>query len=154
MPSSPVSTSFKGGVRLAKTLSKIKASLDDGRSVRIGFKAGARYPDGTLLLKVVLWNEFGTKTSPPRPAIRTMVAMKSPTWGKALAKILKSTKYNADLTMQLMGEGMASQLVESITNWTDPPNADSTIARKGFDKPWIETSFLIHNVAYQVTDLP
>lgn len=147
----PVSTSFRGGIKLAAVMRKMTAALDDGRTVRVGFQAGAHYPDGLLVAKVALWNEFGTKHSPARPAIRTMIAEKSPTWGPAMGKLLVTYKYDSDIVLTMLGEGMKGQMVESIRNWTEPPNAPSTIAHKGFDKPWIETSLLIRSVDYEVS---
>jgi hypothetical protein len=146
----PVSTSFKGGIRLARTLKKMAHSLATGESVKVGFTSGARYPDGVLVSVVAMWNEFGTKTAPARPAIRTMIADKSPTWGASLARILVNNRYHADTALKLMGEGMKAQMVTAIRDWETPPNAPSTIAKKGFDKPWIETSFLIDSVDYEV----
>lgn len=127
-------------------------NLASGESVKVGFSSGARYPDGTLVVLVALWNEFGTKTSPARPAIRTMIADKSPTWGPALAKLLVYHKYHADTVMRLMGEGMKGQMVQAIRDWTEPPNAASTVAHKGFNKPWIETGLLIDSVDYEVVN--
>lgn len=42
-----------------------------GKGVKVGFPAEGSgrdtYPDGTSLVMVAIWNELGTKTSPPRP---------------------------------------------------------------------------------------
>jgi hypothetical protein len=45
---------------------------------------------------------------------------------------------------------MQSDIRESLVNWTTPPNAPSTIARKGFNKPLIDTGFMQRKIDYKV----
>ena len=68
-----------------------------------------------------------------------MISEGSPTWGKKLGKILKSADYDVDLALNRMGEVMQGQLLASIDAMVDPPNAPSTIKRKGFNKPLVDT---------------
>lgn len=135
---------------MAATLRKMRQNLGNGFDVRIGFSAGARYPDGTPVGLVALWNEFGTKTSPPRPAIRQTIAKKGPGWPLAMARILKNNDYDSRRAAELMGEGIKGQVVKAIMEFDDPPNAPSTIARKGFNKPLIDTSLMVRSIDYEV----
>lgn len=130
---------LKGGDRTKAVLARIGTQVGKGGVVKVGFLATSRYPDGTYIAQVAFWNEFGTTRAPARPFFRGMIADKSPTWGKALSKNLKATNYNSERTLGLMGQGIADQLTESIVNWSQPPNADSTVARKGFNDPLIDT---------------
>ena len=81
-----------------------------------------------------------------------MVADKSPAWPKAIAGLLVANKYDGRRTMAQVGEAIAGQLRESITTFSTPANAPSTIARKGFDKPLVETGHLLASVSYEVKD--
>lgn len=95
--------------------------------------------------------EAYTITIPARPFFRHMIAEKSSEWGPSIAKLLKKNNYDADVTLNIMGEGMADQLEASLRAWSDPPNAASTVRAKGFNNPLIDTSFMLNSIAYQVT---
>lgn len=90
-------------------------------------------------------------TIPPRPFFRRMIAAKGRTWGAEIAKLLKANNYHAARTLDQMGLLIKGQLQESILNFTTPRNAPSTIARKGFDRPLIDTGYMLQSVDYEVT---
>ena len=48
------------------------------------------------------------------------------------------------------GEAIAGQLRESIINLTEPPLAPATVARKGSDKPLVDTGHMLASVDYEV----
>jgi hypothetical protein len=79
-----------------------------------------------------------------------MVERKSPRWGVSLGNILRANHYDAERSLALMGEGIKGQLQRSITEWTTPPNSPRTVARKGFNKPLIDTAVMLRSVDYQV----
>lgn len=87
----------------------------------------------------------------PRPYFRTMIKEKGPTWGPDIAKLLKANDFDAIKVLGLMGVLIKRQLQESIRNWTTPPNAPSTIARKGFNDPLIDTGYMVSRVDYEST---
>lgn len=146
-----LTSEMKGGSALARHLREIARRLGDGVSLRVGFLEDAKYPDGTPVAQVAMWSEYGTSTSPPRPFIRNMVVSKSPRWGHALGRIVRDNDYDAVRSLSLMGEGIKGQLQQSIQDFTDPPLAQSTIDRKGFSKPLIDTSVMWRSVDFQVT---
>lgn len=83
---------------------------------------------------------------PPRPFFRKMVESGKGHWGADLGGLLRSNDYDADRALELMGEQLEGELQQSIRDFTDPGNAPSTIAKKGFDKPLIETSHMLNSV--------
>ena len=87
---------------------------------------------------------------PPRPFFRNMISNKRGEWPEAIAKNLKSTGYDVKKTMGLVGSGIAGQLRDSIIATNSPPLAASTIARKGFDKPLVDTGHMLDSVDYEV----
>ncbi len=149
-----------GGNKLQRHLARIAAKLGKGGVVNVGFLEGATYPGdpenpkqaGMPVAQVAFFNEFGTSRAPPRPFFRGMIAAKSPRWGDAMAKIAKATNYDSDATLALMGTRIKDQLVHSINELREPALAPSTIARKGFDKPLIETAHMLRSVDFQVLD--
>lgn len=146
---------ISGGSKLEAALAEIVKNLGKGAgTVRVGFLEGATYPDGTPVAMVAAINEFGapSRGQPPRPFFRRMIAEKSGEWPEAIAKNLAATNYDTKLTLERVGAGIAGQLQESITNLTDPQLAASTIKKKGFDKPLIDTGHMLNSVSYEVEE--
>lgn len=140
---------LKGADSLMKKLQEIAESMNAG-TVSVGFMENATYPDGTGVAQVAFWNEFGTIASPPRPFFREMIAEASPEWPEKMAKLAKATKFDGEKVLSLMGEDIKGSLQQSINTFTDPELADSTVARKGFAKPLIDTSHMLNSIDYEV----
>jgi|ERR1041385_769773 hypothetical protein len=147
-------TALSGGDKLQATLDKLARGLKKGGVVRVGFLEGATYPDGTSVPLVAAINEFGapSRNQPPRPFFRRMIAAKSGEWSAAVEANLKVMDYDAVKTLQLLGAGIKGQLQQSIVDLVDPPLAPSTIRRKGFDKPLIDTSTMLNSVDFEVEE--
>lgn len=140
---------LKGSDALMKKLQEIAESMSAG-SVSVGFMENATYPDGTNVAQVAFWNEFGTSKTPARPFFRGMISEESPTWPEKMAKLAKATGYDGERVLGLMGEDIKGALQQSISNFTSPPLAASTIKQKGFAKPLVDTSHMLNSVAYVV----
>lgn len=89
-------------------------------------------------------------TVPARAFFRKMLSEKAPQWGVDLAAILKANDYNAEVSLQIMGERIKSQLQDSIRSFTDPANAQSTIKKKGFNAPLRDTGHMLNSVDFEV----
>lgn len=139
---------LKGGDKLQQALSDIAENMSG--AVKAGFLEGATYPDGTPVAAVAFWNEFGTTTIPPRPFFRTVITDKSSEWADRLGKAAVHFEYDADKVLDAMGQTIVEDIQQSIVGWTDPENAASTVAKKGFNKPLIETSHMQNSVDYEV----
>jgi len=112
------------------------------------------YDDGTPVADVAFWNEFGTDTGiPARPALRTAVADSK----KELRKVgrLNATKIVAgqlrfDAGMRQLARIVRDAMKLSILEWSTPPNAPSTIKRKGFDDPLIDTGLYHDSIDFKL----
>jgi hypothetical protein len=146
------SVTVSGGDQVARKLNELLSKVGKGGTVKVGFLEGATYPDGTSVPLVAAMDEFGSPSrgQPPRPAIRNMLAADSPGWGATAAKLLVANDYDVEKTLGQMGEGIAGQLRKSIIDIREPPLKPSTIARKGSDKPWIESGHLLQSVDKEV----
>ena len=133
---------------LSKTLSKYK---DMNASVRVGVLENATYPDGTPVAMVAFWNEYGTRTSPVRAFFRTTVSENKKNWVLSVQNLMKMHN-DPKKVMGLIGVHMQEQIVQSINTWSDPPNSAYTIAKKGFDKPLVETALLMRSIKSEVGD--
>lgn len=144
--------SLKGGDKLKRRLVNLAKRLDGASELRVGFLEGATYPDGTPVATVAAANEFGRpdKGQPPRPFFRQMIDENSPNWGRQIGKLLKANGGDSAAALDAMGSVITGQLRQSINQFTSPPLAPSTIERKGFDKPLIETAHLLRSVDYEV----
>lgn len=138
---------------LAESLEKALKGIADkmSGSVEVGFLDGATYPDGTPVAAVAYWNEYGS-SGPPRPFFRQMIETEKPTWGPKLAAAYKHTGGDGRAALALMGEDIDGALKQSINDFTTPGLAESTIERKGFDKPLIDTAVMLNSTGSKVVD--
>lgn len=137
-----------GGDKLAKILAEIGGKAKG--SVDVGFMSGATYPDGTPVAQVAFWNEFGTSRAPSRPFFRAMIAKESAGWPELLGKAAVHYGYDAHQALSVIGEKINDDLKSSIVGWQGPQNAPSTIAKKGFNKPLIDTGDMLRSTTYNV----
>lgn len=141
---------FTGGEKLQKALAKIAAQLGEPATLRVGLLENATAPNGDSLPLRAAMNEYGHGTTPPRPAVRNMIAAKSGDWPAGIAHQLKITGYNTNLTLSRTGEAIKGQWQEAYLDLWSPPLSPKTIAKKGFDKPLIEHGDMINAVAWEV----
>lgn len=130
---------------------EIARRFDAAGTLRVGFLENAKYPDGTSVAMVAAVNNFGAPSRgiPPRPFFSDMVAEKSDSWPDAIGALLEAG-HDPDTALALAGEGIAGQLRDSIVNGEYAPLAESTIERKGFDKPLVDTSHMLNSIGFEV----
>lgn len=154
-----MSSIVRGGAAFKERLAQITASLSTGKSLKVGFLSGATYDDGTPVALVAAANEFGkmvtTKTGEsyfqlPRPFFRNMISANSTQWPGEFSQLIRASNFDARLSLGLMGERIKNQLQGSIREFNSPPLAESTIKRKGFDKPLIDSDHMLNSVDYSV----
>ena len=141
---------MRGG---GKFKAALKQAVDKaaGGTVRVGIIESQTYPDGESVAQVAYWNEYGTATIPARPFFRNTIAEKQGEWADKAAELLKQSD-DTSHALALIGEGVKGDIVEAIQNFSDPPNADSTVKRKGFDKPLIDTGDLWRAIQSEVVE--
>lgn len=117
-----------GGDGLRAKLREMADKIGSARQVRVGFLEGATYPDGTSVATVAALNNYGAPAAgiPPRPFFSNMIADKSGRWGGQFETVLGAADYDASKALELMGEGIAGQLRESIVATSAPANSPVT----------------------------
>ena len=142
---------LSGGGGLKKALADIGKKMGNGH-VNVGFMAGSTYPDGTPVAAVAFWNEYGdpSKSRPPRPFFRRMIAKESPTWAPKIKRLAKANSFNGAQVLGLMGEDIKGALQQSINDFDSPALAQSTIDAKGFAKPLIDSAHMLNSVSSEV----
>ena len=130
---------ISGGDKLEKALAEIARKLDKSATLEVGFLPGATYVDGTSVAMVAAINEFGapSRGQPPRPFFRNMIAKHSGEWPDAVVKILQANGHDPENGLARLGAVIKDELQQSITEFTSPALAPSTIKKKGFNKPLI-----------------
>ncbi len=144
---------LRGGKKFEKEMRRIVDLVSrDPAVLRVGFLEGATYPTGKPVAMIAAIQNFGAPRAgiPPRPFFSNMIANKSGEWPKALAGLLRSNDWNAERALDVAGAAIAGQLRQSIIDTNTPPLAKSTIRRKGFDKPLIDTSVMINSIDHEV----
>ena len=109
-------------------------------------------PDGKPVAMIAAIQDFGAPSRgiPPRPFFRNMVRDKKGEWPKAIAGLLKANDYDAVKVLGITGEAIGGQLRQSIIDTNSPALAPSTVKRKGFSKPLIDTSVMINSIGHEV----
>jgi len=109
---------------------------------------------GPSNLDVALLNEFGTSTIPERSFIRSTFDEQRPRIEAALRKLgqlamRQGSKHDALLVAY--GQFLVGLIRKKITDGVPPPNAQSTIDRKGSSKPLVDTGQLRKAITSWVT---
>lgn len=115
--------------------------------VKVGF------PDGTdsHVLTKAYSNNYGTDTIPPRPFMSN--AFRRREMYRLISKyhgFLMRGTMTPEQVGELIGIGAQGIIMEEITVLRDPPNAQSTIDRKGSSNPLIDTGNMRQSVTYKV----
>ena len=134
-----------GGHKLKAFLRKaIAAQASSVKSLEVGFF------DPKQAAKAVV-NEFGADDVPERPAFRNAL----PGAGEEAVQIIKKgvdvrTMSVDEGLARRVGEAMANRVKRSIRDLKSPPNAASTIARKGSADPLIDEGDMLDAVDYEI----
>ncbi len=132
---------------------------DKKTGVAVGFPKGGKsvgitYPDGTPVLSVAFYNEFGTETIPARPFLKIGGRKASNKLKPALRKIVPLVNEGKDLRKELGKIGLVAVSVvqKEITELDSPPNAQSTIDKKKSSNPLIDSGLMRSSVTFQVRE--
>lgn len=139
--------------KVMDALDKVASSFEN-LQLKAGFLEGATYPDGTQVPMVAATNEFGNPANnqPPRPYFRNAIAEHESEWQEAMANLIESGGDTRDV-LSIIGEIIVDDIKGSIRQLEAPPLSPVTIARKGFDKPLIDTSNMLNSVSYEVSEI-
>lgn len=118
---------------------------------KTGWFETARYEDGTPVAYVASIQEFGSPEQgiPPRPTMRPTAAAKEREWAELMASgaraVLRGDREPAQV-LELVALRAAGDVQEAIRAVVSPPLKPSTIARKGFAKPLVDTGQMLQAV--------
>jgi hypothetical protein len=140
------------GVQL--TYTGLWQSLVNGAAnggVRVGVAASARDRAGKSVADIALWNHEGTSTIPARPFLAEPLNTQNSELRAYVERIKNKVLVRPDLRDQLLGllgTWCVNQVVKAINAGFPPPNAESTIARKGSALPLVDTGLMMGSIIY------
>lgn len=164
-----MASTVRGGNKLRQFFRTVKQAKHlSVKGVDVGFFATARYPDVSTgknggkkqkphhVATVAAWNEFGTRRNgkqhvPERPFMRQAIKAANDDLTEILIQGIDAKKMILDpITAGRMGLAMQNHIQRRITTLRDPPDAPSTIERKGSSNPLIDTGFMRQSVSFRV----
>lgn len=87
---------------------------------------------------------------PPRPFFRDAIAKNKEEWGKILGMTLRRKGYSSATALATVGMKMVEDIQGSIVNFSDPPNAASTVRKKKYNNPLEHTRTMLRAVDAEV----
>lgn len=146
-----VTSRLKRDGDLSKKLNRLAAELRGPTMVHAGFPTGSNRE----VVERATFNEFGAGDVPSRPFMRTAFAGREAelehTMRRAAERVV-SGDGNLAQAMESIGDMGATMIRERIINMSTPPNAASTVARKGFNDPLIESGEMRDSVTWKPAD--
>lgn len=152
-----MSIDFKA-VDLQKVMDELRQELKQfkgGKVVTVGIHEGAPQPeDGDLnmaTLGAVL--NFGTQDGhiPERPWLEPGIQAGAQEISDTIADAIEAGK-GLDDTLEMVGVVASGAVRQYMTDLKTPPNAESTIKRKGSANPLIDTGALRASVTHRISD--
>ena len=138
---------LSGGDKYKKYLKDSKLNSARRHKIKVGFFRESRYPNGIPVAQAADLNEFGYKHIPERPFFRRAISqMKTELAQSFLRNANQQTRGLDQGQLIQIGIEMAQKLEDSIREFKDPANAPSTVARKGFDDPLIDTKRMVNSI--------
>jgi len=128
-----------------------ETKLADRSYTKVGLQEGTTADDLSDLVMVGAVNEFGTKRIPARPFIRTTYddnrGMLFELIDRQYDRILRG-RATAKMALERIGEWLEGKTKKKIVDIQAPPNAPSTIAKKGSSNPLIDTSQMRQSIRH------
>lgn len=134
----------RGWDKIKRELSTLKNSY-----TKVGLQKGEMHSSGQLVAQIAAQNEYGTRYIPSRPFMRTAFSNNLNQLENRLQVSLNSIyegRSSAAASLNSVGVWYTGKIQETITNFSSPPNAPSTIAQKGSSNVLIDTGQLRQSV--------
>lgn len=112
---------------MARYLRDTATKLKSASTLRVGFLEGATESTGVPTAMAAFWNEFGTKTAPPRPFFRNMIAKHGDEWPGQISALLANNGMDAKRSLEAMAEIIKGELRQSIIDTNAPPLSPITL---------------------------
>lgn len=130
------------------------AKCFDGKTVVAGVLQNAgETADGTSLVDVAVYNEYGTRSTPARPFLRIASIQNARKWqdhAETAALAVMDGKVQPERALEIVGNDVVGDIQKVIGSSSLAANAPATIRRKKSDAPLIDTGLLRQSVDFRV----
>lgn len=148
----------KGWDNIQRELSKLKDSyvligIQEGTVTKEEVKGDRLKKGGQSMVDIAVANEFGTKIIPARPFMSTSYDENKALINKAIIteyRKVQDGKLNGKKALTRVGLLVVRLIQQKINQIKTPPNAPSTIQRKGSSNPLIDFGQMINSVREKV----
>lgn len=124
--------------------------LDGMVSLSVGVMDGAtNVKTGRMVAEYAIYDEYGTKTSPARPAMRATLDVNADRYVDLLGDLVMSGM-DLETAMDTVAQVMEGDMKKNISEWQQPPNAPATVKRKGFNAPLRDTGAYLKAITSRV----
>lgn len=143
---------------LDKLTARLKKNSDKEAAVGFPKQAGlnaAHYDDGSSIVDVAIYNNFGTRGVPRRAFMELASKSMQPKYNKMMKEALpdiNSGKITVEAVLKKAAKMGEDEVRKSIAGGQCAPNAPSTIARKGSSQPLIDSGDMYNHVVGLVRD--
>lgn len=123
--------------------------------VQVGFQRGeAAHEDGTDLVDIAAYNEYGTSDTPARPFMRQSFENHEDELQKACDRVNQtlSTGGTAEAALKQLGAYAKGLVQQEIVDGGFEPNKPSTIKKKGSERPLIDTGTMRQSVNFVIKE--
>lgn len=141
--------SHVGGTKLKRDLRGEKTDKARKETIEKAKETGTAPAVLTALIGFV--HEFGSEDGdiPPRSFMRSTVMQRQETWADGLKTLLRQGK-SPEEALAMLGMQMAGDVKAQLVEIADPALKPENIARKGHEKPLIDTKQLINSIDSEV----
>jgi len=134
---------IRKGKGFSRTWKKELKKID--KSYGVGFHKESRHFDGQFVAAIAAFQEFGTGNIPARPFMRQAIDSNLDNLKRAYFIAMKSDNLRPR-ALEIVARKLLAGIQDQIISIKKPRNAKSTIRRKGFDNPLIETGLMLESV--------
>ncbi len=147
----PIKTSVSGIQAAKSAIQKRLQEFQTREFVTIGVHEDAGVHEGDNLTNATLgaYLHFGTENIPSRAWLDVGVATATEQYADIIRSVAEEG-LNLDDALNQIGLVAAGAAQVFMTELSSPPNAESTIARKGSSNPLIDTGALRQSVAHKI----
>lgn len=134
----------------------LKASATSLNVGIVGAEANREHPGTNITMgEVALINEYGTDNGhiPPRRFMRETFEKSARALGNSLGIAMRRVielRHSAESALAMVGAHAVRAIQSTIDGYVGPANAPSTVDRKGFDHPLIDTRELRNAMSFEL----
>ena len=122
--------------------------------VRVGFEQGQAFSEeGVDMVDIAAWNEVGNVHTPARPFLRKSVdenEARINSFCQQQFRELTVGRISSQSVLSRIGAMQVGLVQEKITDGDYVPNSQSTVQKKGSDKPLIDTGRMRQSVHFVI----